>query len=99
QKVSMGELLPDEEPIVLIDIPTPPVVPPPPPLTVDPDIIDNEDSTPEDNIETNESYPAEIVPMDEIKEAPKDDPILVPFEFIEDVPTFPGCEGQLHVSP
>lgn len=32
--------------------------------------------------------------MDDIREAPKDDePIVVPYEFIEDVPIFPGCEG------
>ena len=94
QKVSIGELLEDEEPIVLIEIPTPPVVPPPPPLSVEPDVIDDDDSTPEDNIETTESVPDEIVKMDDIKEAPKNDPILVPFEFIEDVPIFPGCEDM-----
>jgi periplasmic protein TonB len=93
QKVSMGDLLPDEEPIVSLEIPATPVVPPPPPLAVDPDIIDDEDPTPEDNIETPESFPDEIVKMDDIKEAPVEEPILVPFEFIEDVPIFPGCEG------
>lgn len=94
QKVSMGDLLDDEEPIVLIEVPTPPVVPPPPPPSVDPEIIDDDDPTPEDNIESTESFPDEIVPMDDIKEASTEEPILVPFEFIEDVPIFPGCEGM-----
>lgn len=93
QKVSMGDLLPDEEPIVLLEIPTPPVVPPPPPLSVEPDIIEDDDPTPDDHIETTESIPDEIIKMDDIIEAPIDEPILVPFAIIEDVPIYPGCEG------
>lgn len=93
QKVSMGDLLEDEDPVILIETPTPPAVPPPPPPAVDPKIIDDDDPTPEDNIESTESFPDEIVDIKDIKEAPKDDPILVPFEFIEDVPIYPGCEG------
>ena len=94
QKVSMGDLLLDEEPIVLIEIPAPPVVPPPPTPSVDPEKIDDVDPTPEDNIASTESLPDDIVKMDDIKEVPKDEPILVPFEFIEDVPIFPGCEDM-----
>lgn len=94
QKVSMGDLLEDEEPVVLLEIPAPPVAPPPPPLAPEPKIIDDEDPTPEDNMGSTEDLPDDIVDMDDIKEAPKDEePILVPFEFIEDVPVFPGCEG------
>lgn len=92
QKVFMGDPLEDEESVVLIEIPTPPVVPPPPPPAVDPLIIDNDDPTPEDNIESTEIFPDDIVKIDDIKEAPKEEPILVPFEFIEDVPIYPGCE-------
>ncbi len=94
QYVSMGDLLEDEDPVVIIEDPAPPVVPPPPPPSVDPEIIDDDDPTPEDIIESTESFPDEIVKINDIKEAPKDDPILVPFEFIEDVPIFPGCEGM-----
>ena len=91
-KVHMGEMLDVEEPVVLIKIPEPPVIPPPP--AVEPRIIENEDPTPEDHIESTEDLPDDIIKMEDIKEAPKDEePILVPFEFIEDVPIFPGCEG------
>src|SRR5690606_22689782 len=94
QKVQMGDLLEEEEPVVLLEIPTPPVVPPPPPPSIEPKIIDNEDPTPEDTFESTEDLPDDIVKMEDIKEAPKDEePILVPFEFIENVPVFPGCEG------
>lgn len=94
QKVFMGDLLEDEEPVVLIETPTPPTVPPPPPPAAEPKIIEDEDPTPEDNMSSTEDLPEDIIDMDDIKEAPKDpEPILVPFEFIEDVPIFPGCEG------
>ncbi len=94
QKMSMAEPLSDEEPIVILEIPTPPVVPPPPPPSIDPDIIDDDDPTPEDNFQTTESFLDEPVDISNIKEAPIEDPILVPFEFIEDVPVFPGCESM-----
>lgn len=94
QKVHMGELLEEEEPIILLEIPAPPVIPPPPLPAVEPKVIDDEDPTPEDTFESTEDLDDDIVKMEDIKEAPKvDEPIIVPFEFIEDVPIFPGCEG------
>lgn len=93
-KVSMGDMLEDEEPVLIIEIPAPPVIPPPPPPAADPKVIDDEDPTLEDHIESTEDLPDEPVKMEDIKEAPKEEePILVPFEFIEAVPIFPGCEG------
>lgn len=94
QIVQMGNLIEAEEPVVLMEVPTPPVLPPPPTIAIEPKIIENDDPTTEDKIASIEDLPDVIVKMDDIREAPKDDePIVVPYEFIEDVPIFPGCEG------
>ena len=69
----------------------------PPPKPKDPPVIELiEDESPEteDEIESTETSLDDIVEVDEIIEAPDDDPVApVPFEFIEDVPIFPGCES------
>ncbi len=69
----------------------------PPPKPKDPPVIELiEDESPEteDEIESTETSLDDIVEVDEIIEAPDDDPVEpVPFEFIEDVPIFPGCES------
>ncbi|UAB84440.1 energy transducer TonB [Zunongwangia sp. SCSIO 43204] len=69
----------------------------PPPKPKDPPVIELiEDESPEneDEIESTETSLDDIVEVDEIIEAPEDDPVEpVPFEFIEDVPIFPGCES------
>ena len=69
----------------------------PPPKPKDPPIIEitEDDSTePEDEIETTETSLDDIVEVDDIIEVPDNEPVEpVPFEFIEDVPIFPGCEA------
>ncbi|SFC63729.1 outer membrane transport energization protein TonB [Zunongwangia mangrovi] len=69
----------------------------PPPKPKDPPVIELiEDESPEteDEMESTETSLDDIVEVDEIIEAPDDDPVEpVPFEFIEDVPIFPGCES------
>ncbi len=85
---------PEEE---VIPITTPPqATPPPPPKTIIDKIepIDNDEpDEAEDNTESLEDNIEDIVDVDDIVEAPEDDePEKVPFEFIEDVPIFPGCE-------
>ncbi len=69
----------------------------PPPKPKDPpviELIDDESPETEDEIESTETSLDDIVEIDEIIEAPDDDPVApVPFEFIEDVPIFPGCES------
>lgn len=93
QIVQMGNLLEDEEPAVIAEVPAPPVLPPPLPPSAEPLIIENDDPTPEEKFISSEDLPDKIVKMDDIKEAPKEDPIIVPYEFIENVPIYPGCEG------
>ena len=69
----------------------------PPPKPKDPpfiDIVEDESPETEDEIKSTETSLDDIVEVDEIIEAPDDDPVApVPFEFIEDVPIFPGCES------
>ncbi len=69
----------------------------PPPKPKDPPVIElipDESTDTEDEIETTETSLDDIIEVDEIIEAPDDDPVEpVPFEFIEDVPIFPGCES------
>ncbi|GAA4314016.1 energy transducer TonB [Pontixanthobacter gangjinensis] len=104
------EVIPKEKTKVEIDDPveeTPPVTivpeitPPPPPKT----IIDKVETVPDDKDVTEDAVvdpnldledlpePADIVEPDDDEE-----PVKVPFDFIEEVPVFPGCE-ELTANP
>ncbi len=81
------------EEVPFIEFKTPP--PPPPPAPVIPDEItieeDDADIT-ETFIESTERDPEEEVKYEDIVVEELDDDITVPFNVIEDVPIFPGCE-------
>ena len=98
------DVIPKDKPRVEIDDPveeTPPVTivpektPPPPPKT----IIDKIEEIPDDKdvvedpvVATdldNEDLPE---PVDIVEPDDPEEPIKVPFDFIEEVPVFPGCE-------
>lgn len=85
-----------EEDVIPITTPPQATPPPPPPkiLTDDFEIIDDDEpEKAEDDTEAPEDDLEDIVDVADIIEAPDDDePESVPFEFIEDVPIFPGCE-------
>ena len=72
-------------------------LPPPPPPPVNPPVIDvkpDDADVEEDDIASTEINFDDIVEPEDIIEPEKDEePIKVPFEFIENVPLFPGCEG------
>lgn len=91
EQISMED--PDEEIIPITEL----VTTPPPKLPSPPEVIEVVPDDPdvvEDPIESTESSPEDIVDIDKIEEAPKDDPIEpVPFFLIENVPVYPGCEG------
>ncbi|WP_311196027.1 hypothetical protein [Antarcticibacterium sp. 1MA-6-2] len=66
---------PDDEPIpitVLPQTPPPPVIPPSPDVL---EVIKNEDPKQEDTIPSSESSQMDIIKIDDIIEAPTDDPI------------------------
>lgn len=87
-----------------LETPTEEVVPvteyketPPPKLPEAPEILDIEDNdapVEEDDIAPTESDQDAIAEVSEIVEAKDDEPVAtVPYEFLENVPVFPGCEN------
>lgn len=90
-QISLGEISDEPIPITTLPIKTPPVIPAAPDVI---DVIPDDKKTEEDPIATTEDKPDEIVDIKEITEAKPVDPIgPVPFDVIEDVPIFPGCEN------
>ncbi|MDB4292549.1 energy transducer TonB [Maribacter sp.] len=71
---------------------------PPPPAPVAPteiDIVEDDDPIEESVIETSEpDDEKEIAPVDSIPVVEEDIDATVPFEAIENVPVFPGCENE-----
>ncbi|WP_340200398.1 TonB family protein [Ascidiimonas sp. W6] len=71
--------------------------PPPPPPPAAPEVIEvveDEEEVEETVIESTETNQEEIIEVVEIEEVEEDLDVDVPFAVIEDVPVFPGCEGQ-----
>lgn len=88
--VTMTDL--KEEPVPI----TVPPTPPPPPIPIPEDVIkviEDEAPEPEDEIPSTESSQETVIEMKDIEEAEPIEEIAVPFEFIEDVPVYPGCEN------
>lgn len=68
--------------------------PPPPPAPQVIEIIEDDDPKPEDDIESTELKPEETLEPGDIIDAPDEEiPEKLPFELVENVPVFPGCEG------
>ncbi|CAL65173.1 energy transducer TonB [Christiangramia forsetii] len=95
QIVSIDNFEEEQVPVTIV----PEKTPPPPPKTIV-DIIDeipNDSDEPEDAVvPTNLDFEELPEPEDIIDPDDPDDPdedIKVPFDFIEEVPVFPGCEG------
>ena len=81
----------DEEviPITQFAVKTPPPLPKPAQILK---VIDNNEPAVEDKIQSTELTDEPLPEVSDIVEAPKEDPITVPYDFIESVPIFPGCE-------
>ena len=94
-KLDVGDELIEEVPVTQQLTPPPPPPPPPPAPDVI-DIIDDEDDVEETVIESTETHQDEkIVEVKEIKEQAVEEEIAdVPFAVIENVPIYPGCEGE-----
>jgi periplasmic protein TonB len=91
EQVQMGELDEDEMPVTVLATPPPPKMPVPPTEILE---VPDEADVEEDPVASTEPDLDEIADIKDIKEAITEEPIEpVPFEFIEDVPIFPGCEG------
>ena len=90
--VSVDEFTEETPPVTIV----PEKTPPPPPKT----IIDEIDEVPDDtDAEEDPTIPTDIdledIPEPDDIEEPEgpEEPIDVPFNFIEEVPIFPGCES------
>ncbi|WP_341215365.1 energy transducer TonB [uncultured Wocania sp.] len=89
-----------EEDIPIVNINTPPPPPPPPPAVVETiTIVEDVEDVEETIIESteanqNDAVEERIVDVSDVDVEEVDEDVEVPFAAIEDVPVFPGCEGQ-----
>ena len=84
----------EEEIPITEQINTPP--PPPPPAAPEViEVVEDEEEIEETVIESTETnQDEEIVEVEDVEVEEEDIDVDVPFAVIEDVPIFPGCEGQ-----
>jgi len=84
----------DEEVPMTEQIKTPP--PPPPPAAPEViEVVEDEEEIEETVIESTEtSQEEEIIEVEDVAVEEVDEDLDVPFAVIEDVPIFPGCEGE-----
>ncbi len=83
----------DEEVPMTEQIKTPP--PPPPPAAPEIiEVVEDEEEVEETIIESTETSQEEIVEIDDVEVEEVIEDVDVPFAVIEDVPIFPGCEGE-----
>lgn len=88
-------VLEDEEedvPITDMKITPPPPPPPPPPAPQVIEVVEDEEEVEETVIESTETDKEEIIEVEDVAIEDDFDEVDVPFEVIEDVPVFPGCE-------
>lgn len=84
----------DEEVPMTEQIKTPPP-PPPPPAPEIIEVVEDEADVPETVIKDTESSEDEVVAeVSDIEVAEVVEDLDIPFSVIEDVPIFPGCEGE-----
>jgi len=89
----------DEEVPMTEQIKTPP--PPPPPAAPEViEVVEDEEEIEETVIESTEtSQDEEIIEVEDVAVEEVDEDLDVPFAVIEDVPIFPGCEGEKGKGP
>ena len=93
--VDMDALEEEDVPITELNTPPPPPPPPPPPAPEIIEIVEDEEEVEETVIESTETNQEEIVEVEEVEVVEEEEEIGdVPFAVIEDVPIFPGCEGE-----
>ncbi len=92
--VNMDDFEEEDVPITELQN-TPPPPPPPPPAPEVIEVVEDEEEVEETIIESTETSQEEIVEVEEVQEVEEEEEIGdVPFAVIEDVPIFPGCEGE-----
>lgn len=91
-KVEFEDLQQEDVPVTIYKNTPPP--PPPPPIDVPKlDIVPDDADVPEDDIAPTDIDLDDLIqPTDIVEPVYEEEPIKVPFEFIEDAPLYPGCE-------
>ncbi len=86
----------EEDVELVVELNTPPPPPPPPPAAPEViEVVEDEAAVEETTIQSTESNQEEEVDVEEVEYAEEEEEIAdVPFNVIENVPVFPGCEGQ-----
>lgn len=93
--VDMNAFEEEDVPITELNTPPPPPPPPPPPEPEVIEIVEDEEEVEETIIESTETSQDEIVEVEEVEIYEEEEEIGdVPFNVIEDVPIFPGCENE-----
>jgi len=93
-QLDMDDEFEEEVPVTEI-LNQPPPPPPPPPAPEIIDVVEDEEEVEETVIESTETdQNEEIVEIEEIEEVEEEVIADVPFAVIENVPIFPGCEGE-----
>ncbi|MGA1226034.1 MAG: energy transducer TonB [Tamlana sp.] len=93
-QLNLDEELEEEIPITE-QIQTPPPPPPPPAAPEVIEVVEDEEEVEETVIESTEvDQNTEIVEVEEVEVVEVEEDIDVPFSVIENVPVFPGCEGE-----
>ena len=92
--LDVGDDLDEDIPITQTLTPPPPP-PPPPPAPEIIEVVEDEEDVEETIIESTETNQnKEIVEIAEIEEVEEEEIADVPFAVIENVPVYPGCEGE-----
>lgn len=93
--VDMNAFEEEDVPITELNTPPPPPPPPPPPEPEVIEIVEDDEEVEETIIESTETSQEDIVEVEEVEVYEEEEEIAdVPFSVIEDVPIFPGCEGE-----
>jgi len=94
-QLNLDDLEDEEIPITQQEIIPPPPPPPPPVVPEEIEIVEDEKEIEETVIESTETdQEEEIVEVEEIEVEEVEEDIDVPFNVIENVPVFPGCENE-----
>lgn len=94
-QLNLDDLEEEEIPITNQEIIPPPPPPPPPVVPEEIEIVEDEKEIEETVIESTETdQEEEIVEVEEIEVEEVEEDIDVPFNVIENVPVFPGCENE-----
>ncbi|MEM7187167.1 MAG: energy transducer TonB [Bacteroidota bacterium] len=97
-ELNVGEDLEQDIPITNQLTPPPPPPPPPPAATQVIQVVENNLDIEETIIESTETDQnqeiVEVVEIADIEEVEEEEIVYVPFAVIEDVPIYPGCEGE-----